>query len=136
MIVIVIVGVLSAVALPNFLNQQNKAKITEATSKLATLGKSAHADYAYSSNPLEAFNSAKSAIVDADKGGIFTYDVVGTCTSSTSCAAVDANEVMYFSATPKSAGSGGDAAIETAAGSNKIFSCVNLSTGKIKNGKN
>ena len=30
MIVIVIVGVLSAVALPSFLGQQNKAKITEA----------------------------------------------------------------------------------------------------------
>ena len=33
MVVIIIVGVLSAVALPNFLDQTNKAKATECTSK-------------------------------------------------------------------------------------------------------
>ena len=33
MIVIVIVGILSAVALPNFLGQANKAKATECTTK-------------------------------------------------------------------------------------------------------
>ena len=37
MIVIVIVGILSAVALPNFLNQTGKAKGTEATTKLSAL---------------------------------------------------------------------------------------------------
>ena len=37
MIVIVIVGVLSAVALPNFLNQTNKAKATECTSKIGAI---------------------------------------------------------------------------------------------------
>merc|ERR1712224_1087498 len=37
MIVIVIVGVLSAVALPNFLNQTSKAKATECTTKGGTI---------------------------------------------------------------------------------------------------
>ena len=37
MIVIVIVGILSAVALPNFLNQTSKAKATECTTKGGTI---------------------------------------------------------------------------------------------------
>ena len=37
MIVIVIVGILSAVALPNFLSQTERAKATEGTSKLSGL---------------------------------------------------------------------------------------------------
>jgi type IV pilus assembly protein PilA len=37
MIVIVIVGILSAVALPNFLNQTSKAKATECTTKLGAM---------------------------------------------------------------------------------------------------
>ena len=37
MIVIVIVGILSAVALPNFLNQTSKAKATECTTKLGSI---------------------------------------------------------------------------------------------------
>ena len=37
MIVIVIVGILSAVALPNFLSQTNKAKATECTSKAGAI---------------------------------------------------------------------------------------------------
>ena len=45
MIVIVIVGILSAVALPNFLNQTGKAKATEAVSKISAAMKSAGAEY-------------------------------------------------------------------------------------------
>ena len=37
MIVIVIVGILSAVALPNFLGQANKAKATECTTKIGAI---------------------------------------------------------------------------------------------------
>merc|ERR1712065_93207 len=44
MIVIVIVGILSAVALPNFLNQTDKAKSTEATTKITSLLKQASAE--------------------------------------------------------------------------------------------
>ena len=45
MIVIVIVGVLSAVALPNFLGQTNKAKGTEARSQISSIVKGASASY-------------------------------------------------------------------------------------------
>ncbi len=45
MIVIVIVGVLSAVALPNFLSQTNKAKGTEARSQISAVIKGASASY-------------------------------------------------------------------------------------------
>ena len=43
MIVIVIVGILSAVALPNFLSQTSKAKATEAKTQIAATLKQAHA---------------------------------------------------------------------------------------------
>ena len=45
MIVIVIVGILSAVALPNFLGQTNKAKGTEARSQISSIVKGAAASY-------------------------------------------------------------------------------------------
>ncbi|QNJ02589.1 type IV pilin PilA [Synechococcus sp. PROS-U-1] len=45
MIVIVIVGILSAVALPNFLSQTSKAKATEAKSQISAMIKNASADY-------------------------------------------------------------------------------------------
>ncbi|MBL6739756.1 MAG: prepilin-type N-terminal cleavage/methylation domain-containing protein, partial [Synechococcus sp. BS301-5m-G54] len=41
MIVIVIVGILSAVALPNFLNQTNKARATEARTQMSAALKNA-----------------------------------------------------------------------------------------------
>merc|ERR1711939_811476 len=73
MIVIVIVGVLSAVALPNFLGQQNKAKITEATSKMGAILKSAHAEYVYDNSSDNAFTGASDASSDASSGGKFDY---------------------------------------------------------------
>ena len=45
MIVIVIVGILSAVALPNFLNQTGKAKATEAVTKIGSALKEAAANF-------------------------------------------------------------------------------------------
>ncbi len=45
MIVIVIVGILSAVALPNFLNQTAKAKATEAKSDISAIIKNASAEF-------------------------------------------------------------------------------------------
>lgn len=45
MIVIVIVGILSAVALPNFLSQTEKAKATEAKSSIAAILKQAQAQF-------------------------------------------------------------------------------------------
>ena len=45
MIVIVIVGILSAVAIPNFLNQTDKAKATEAKTSVASTLKQAQAKF-------------------------------------------------------------------------------------------
>ena len=45
MIVIVIVGILSGVALPNFLNQTSKAKAVEGTTKISAALKSAGAEW-------------------------------------------------------------------------------------------
>ena len=45
MIVIVIVGILSAVALPNFINQTDKAKATEAKTSVASTLKQAQAKF-------------------------------------------------------------------------------------------
>jgi type IV pilus assembly protein PilA len=56
MIVIVIVGILSAVALPNFLSQTDKAKATEATSVSSAYLKQIFA--AYQEGGLSAANSA------------------------------------------------------------------------------
>ena len=50
MIVIVIVGILSAVALPNFLNQTGKARVTEAQTKIAAALKQAGADFHIAGN--------------------------------------------------------------------------------------
>ena len=49
MVVIVIVGILAAVALPNFLRQTSKAKITEAETRITAALKSAGAEFQSSS---------------------------------------------------------------------------------------
>jgi len=50
MIVVVIVGILAAIALPNFLNQQNKAKATCAKTQVSALAKEQQVYYAENSN--------------------------------------------------------------------------------------
>ena len=109
MIVIVIVGILSGVALPNFLNQANKAKATECTSQigsvLSTYGADAVGDKA------EALTSA-TAVVTSFVGNS-DYCNIATPT-------VDATSGV-FSVT--AAGKGDLAGEYFAAG------CVNPSTG-------
>ena len=53
MIVIVIVGILSAVALPNFLNQTKKAKATEAQSQVTAAFKNAQMVYVESPSDMD-----------------------------------------------------------------------------------
>ena len=50
MIVVVIVGILSAIALPNFLNQQNKAKATCAKTQVSALAKEQQVFFAENSD--------------------------------------------------------------------------------------
>ncbi|MAD07844.1 MAG: pilin [Gammaproteobacteria bacterium] len=138
MIVIVIVGVLSAVALPSFLGQQNKAKATEASSKLSALLKEAHADYQLDSNQTLALATANKSAAKAKATGKFDYTLAAQGTTT-----------IYGEAKPWGAAGGAatpasataDTALVkgtqipatgTATGSEVIAGCVNLETGEIK----
>jgi len=68
MIVIVIVGILSAVALPNFLSQTEKAKGTEAKSKISAFLKQGHAEWQEAGATTETAD-----LTNADANGKFTY---------------------------------------------------------------
>ena len=78
MIVIVIVGILSAVALPNFLSQTTKAKVSEASAKLSGLLKEGHAEYQYKSNPVAVQTALANSITSANSAGNFVYAITGT----------------------------------------------------------
>ena len=131
MIVIVIVGILSAVALPNFLSQQNKAKLTEATSKISAILKSAHADYQFKSNDADAISAALDASTDADAGGIFSYSPSDSDGDAIGTAATLTDNVLIVRADPnvEATSSSFDAAFASETGF--VYGCVNLSSGKI-----
>merc|ERR1712100_456292 len=69
MIVIVIVGVLSSVALPNFLNQTNKAKATECTSKIGAVLSAYGAEAQGSAS--EAFATASATVTTENTNSAF-----------------------------------------------------------------
>ena len=117
MIVIVIVGILSAVALPNFLSQTTKAKVTEATTKLGGLLKEGHAEYQYDNNAATVQTALSSSITNADAAGNFIYEVTGTLASTATA--------LSMTATGKT-GTGTDLATKVLSG------CVNLTTGKVE----
>ena len=130
MIVIVIVGILSAVALPNFLSQQNKAKLTEATSKLAPILKSAHAEFQFKGDADDAFFSAATASTDANNGSIFNY-VPSTTTGAeaTTSATAITNDILLVRAQANATGSSNfDASLPT---TEYVYACANLSSGKV-----
>ena len=136
MIVIVIVGVLSAVALPSFLGQQNKAKITEASTKLSAILKSAHAEYTYEGSDADAITQAITESSTASTTGRFTFSPVKVDASAlASTDTLTPANILIVGATPTAASSGGDAALATAAGGGYIFACINLSNGKVDLGR-
>ena len=116
MIVIVIVGILSAVALPNFLSQTERAKATEGTSKLSGLLKEAHAEYQLAGTEADAVSGMGASITNANAGSIFTYNLTE-----------DGSGVITGTATANPSGSSNyDASIA----SKLLYGCVNVSTGK------
>ena len=116
MIVIVIVGILSAVALPNFLSQTTKAKVSEASAKLSGLLKEGHAEYQYKSDPTKVQTVMANSITSANSAGNFDYAITGTLAATAS--------VLPMTATGKTA-AGADL-------SGKVLSgCVNFTTGKV-----
>ena len=75
MIVIVIVGILSSVALPNFLSQQDKARATEGKQQISTILKASYADYQANVRQEDAEDAATAAIDVANANSEnFTYD--------------------------------------------------------------
>ena len=90
MIVIVIVGILSAVALPNFLSQTSKAKATECTTRLGAILSQAGAEGLTTGTTTEKDNIMASIVATHDSGlcdftsggfnttsGIYTVTAVG-----------------------------------------------------------
>ena len=73
MIVIVIVGILSAVALPNFLSQTDKAKATEATTKISGLLKEAYSEYQFEGSVTKVTTAMATSLTKANDVGTFTY---------------------------------------------------------------
>jgi type IV pilus assembly protein PilA len=74
MIVVVIVGILSAVALPNFLSQTDKAKATEATTKISALLKEAHAEYQFDGVVANVTTAMAGSATTATDVGNFKYE--------------------------------------------------------------
>jgi type IV pilus assembly protein PilA len=66
MIVIVIVGILSAVALPNFLSQTNKAKATECTSKIGAILSQVGAEHLLDKTDAAALLTSELAIANTN----------------------------------------------------------------------
>ena len=119
MIVIVIVGILSAVALPNFLNQTGKAKATEAKTNASSIIKNVQVGYLEGT----VTNSATACNADwtpADNKTKFDYDCVLTAATSSTPA------YLLVTATGNDALTGGDASISGAI----LKGCLNLETGK------
>ena len=117
MIVIVIVGILSAVALPNFLNQTSKAKATEAKTKVSALLKQAAAEAleGTAATALTTMNTTGTGpVAVATATGQWTYTMKSGTTPTDDISAT---------ATPKSTGS--------AAGITAIQGCVDIQTGAI-----
>ena len=113
MIVIVVVGILSAIALPNFLNQTNKAKATEAKTKLSTILKETHAEWQMNGNVTDTQAAIAQTVTNMNDAGRFTYAVTV------------ADPVTTATAT----GNGSDSSIT----STTVYNgCVNIDTGAVE----
>ena len=95
MVVIVIVGILSAVALPNFLGQAGKAKVTEAQSRISAALKAAGSEY-YSASTYVGMTAATLGLTDTTD---FTYACTPNAAVSISCVGTGRAAAVNLSAT-------------------------------------
>ena len=122
MIVIVIVGILSAIALPNFLNNTTKAKTTEAKTKISAILKDAHAEYQLDGQIATAIAAAEEQAEENDSEN-FTYTADEGA----------ADDQVRVTAEANPSADGGDATLVTAeTDGTPLDGCVNLATGKIE----
>jgi type IV pilus assembly protein PilA len=119
MIVIVIVGILSAVALPNFLSQTSKAKATEAKTKTSALLKQAAAE-ALEGTAATALTTMKVAAT----GPLAVATATGAWTYTMAAGTTDATNDIVATATPTAG--------RSAVGITPIQGCVDISTGAIQ----
>jgi len=123
-IVMTLVGIVSAIALPTFIKQTDKARATEAITKISGLLTSAHSEYQLDQDSLavlEALGDATSGQLGlATTGGDFEYN-----------AEVDGDQIT-ISAEGKSSTDGGDPRIE----GKLIYGCIALETGKVDISRN
>ena len=126
MIVIVIVGVLSAVALPNFLSQTNKARASEAQSQISAAFKNATSIYLESPAATNTAISSESSAITSAIAVASIADGTGDCGADlklTATTAVPGYECTY-----------GSSILSIAAkvqGGGKVFGAADLSTGAI-----
>ena len=112
MVVIVIVGILSAVALPNFLNQSSRAKGTEAKSQISAILKNAAAEFQQGGLAAVDVTADSCALLGgpADSIQLFDYTctkdatnetVTVTATANDKDSAIDGNKVAMTITLPK-----------------------------------
>ena len=123
LVVVAIVGILSAVALPNFLSQTDKAKATEAKTQLASSLKQAHAKY------LEDGATPHTAITDMTSDYGTPEDDTTLFNYAESGAAPTFSDPVY---TITAEANATDSGLE----GKQISGCVNFDTGLVKMGSN
>ena len=126
MIVIVIVGILSAVALPNFMKQTDKAKATEAKTSLTAIIKQAQASFVEDGNDPSTTTGLSTAagtiqnLYGAPEDGVQKFNYSAAYNDTTKLYTVMAK------------GNSTDSNTEN----KKIFGCIDLETGLIDASKN
>ena len=123
LVVVAIVGILSAVALPNFLSQTDKAKATEAKTQISSILKQAHAKYL--------------------EDGVAPVVAIATMTTNYGAPANGTTLFNYATTAPTWAdpeytvmatSNGNDGGLGTGDTAKKIRGCVNFDTGLVKMG--
>ena len=99
MIVIVIVGILSAVALPNFLSQTTKARATEAQSSISAAFKNATQSYLedpsnFASNAVENVNDCGSDLALSASSTVTAYTCSVSSTTLTITGTLDTGDTV------------------------------------------
>jgi type IV pilus assembly protein PilA len=126
LVVIIIIGILAAIALPNFLNQASKAKQSEGKQNVALVNKTQNSYRAENSAFATSFNVLAIGSVSGDATGAtsnFNYAIVGgTDSASVIAAPIDISLKGY---------SGGDQRFSNGASQSVIGTvmCENLTTG-------
>jgi len=140
-VVVLLIGILSSIALTAITDQQDRAKSTEATSKIATILRDAYSDFQASSNEDDAINGALAACLESSTSGKFIYGLyeAGGAQATPingSTAGVDLTpaNILIVGADPSNASYADANLIRTSERAplvnGKIFGCLNLTTGK------